>query len=423
MAKRIAIVGKALSGEAAARLLGLSREADFVFFDDKKPDAHYQSAEKLLKEFRPTTLLVSPGVPLKTPWIEEFKNAGGEITSELALAFAHLKNERVYGVTGSLGKSTTVGALGAAAQAWDPHAFVGGNFGVPLATYVADLREGNRAPAQAVILELSSYQLENFANLRVEVSAFTYLSSNHLERYPNLAAYYDTKWFLAERTSKAVVYNEKSPDLRTYAQNHTLAGRKIVGVAHDHGGLTSQDFAQSPLLGLHNWDNLALAFEVARQAQWDERFLTGLLSFKGLAHRLEKVGQFRDVLFINDSKATTMESVLTAVAGVVGPGYQTFLLLGGKDKKLPWERLSSLQSRSGLECVFFGECGELAQTKSGLAGAYFPRLRAAMESLTTKVKAGDRVLLSPGGTSLDEFKNFEDRGEQFQKMVREYFSA
>ncbi len=424
MKKRTAIVGKGLSGEAAARLLALDAQNDFVFFDDKKTEAEFKDPQALLTKYQPSELLVSPGYPLSTPWIKSFVEGGGKLSSELSLATSYLSTEKVFAVTGSLGKSTTVGLLGAAAAAVGP-AFVGGNFGVPLAQYVADLKEGKISRAENIILELSSYQLENYSNLKSEISAFTYLSSNHLERYATLSDYYETKWKLADRTRGTVVYNLNGGDLVSFVAAKKNP-EKFVGVSANKTFLKDSDFARSPLLGAHNADNIAVAAEVARRAAWDIKFLEGLLSFGGLPHRLESFGTFGGVHFVNDSKATAMESVLTAARSVArDPRRQKklHLLLGGRDKKLPWEKLAPLASVPGLVVHFFGEVGELAQQKSQLGGKSYPKLADTVRALSDQVQAGDFVLLSPGGTSLDEFKNFEDRGLSFKQMVRDSFSA
>jgi UDP-N-acetylmuramoylalanine--D-glutamate ligase len=145
-----------------------------------------------------------------------------------------------------------------------------------------------------------------------------------------------------------------------------------------------------------------------------------MTQYKGLAHRLEHVATLNGVTYINDSKATAMDSVLVAskgcLEGISGES-KLLLLLGGKDKNLPWEQLSVLSSNEAVTPVFFGQCGQLAKAKSELTGEYFEHLGSAVHYAMKRAKSGDVVLLSPGGTSLDEFKNFEERGDFFKTLV------
>ena len=145
-----------------------------------------------------------------------------------------------------------------------------------------------------------------------------------------------------------------------------------------------------------------------------------MISYKGLNHRLETVGYFNGILYINDSKATAMDSVLVATRAAltkVNSDKNLYLLLGGKDKNLPWSELNILKLIPNLKILFFGQCGETAKIKSELAGNYYSKLGLALDAVFKLVKTGDVVLLSPGGTSLDEFKNFEDRGNIFKELV------
>ena len=142
--------------------------------------------------------------------------------------------------------------------------------------------------------------------------------------------------------------------------------------------------------------------------------------YRGLPHRLEFVVEVNGVTFVNDSKATAMESVLVAVSGClenISAQGRVYLLLGGKDKNLPWEELSVFATNEKIIPVFFGACGELAQQKSGLSGERFEKLGSGINFCQKRSKPGDIVLLSPGGTSLDEFRNFEERGDFFKTIV------
>lgn len=420
----IAIVGMGKSGEAAQRLLlNLGFKADSLFtFDIKAESATFNDPEKLMVQAAPKTLVISPGVPLTSSWIKKAQEKGVKITSELSLACSCLTNEKLIGVTGSVGKSTTVSLLEAGLKVFSPNSFVGGNLGTPFASYAADVLEGKRNRAEWVVLELSSYQLENCENLKLEYSAITYFTSNHLERYENLEHYYHTKWHILSITQHALFLNNEGGDLVEYYKNNGAHDQVKIVSRHDPQ-MTSFHLEEAQLIGQHNQDNLALAASLALAAEWPSVSIEGMKSFKGLAHRLENVGTFKGIRFINDSKATAMDSVLiaaTAAYDTLNTTGKLIILLGGRDKNLPWQDLIPLKTFKRVEFVFFGECREVAQHKSLLPGKSFINLKEGLSYVFSVSKVNDTVLLSPGGTSLDEFKSFEDRGNFFKNNVQEF---
>lgn len=422
----IAIVGMGKSGEAARRLLLRSGidQSSIVTFDLKLESADFNDPELLLKKVQPQTLVVSPGVPLTSSWIQKAKTNGIKITSEISLASSYLSNEKLIGVTGSVGKSTTVSLLGAGLNAFSQDYFVGGNLGVPFAEYAADILEKKRKPAEWVVLELSSYQLENCENLKLDYSAITYFTSNHLERYENLEHYYRTKWHILSITKNAMFLNSEGGDLVEYYKN-SGHHQHVKIISKTDSSLAGLHLENAFLIGQHNQDNLALAASLATMAQWPASAIEGIKSFKGLFHRLENVGTINGIRFINDSKATAMDSVLiaaTAAYDTLASSGKLILLLGGRDKNLPWQDLIPLKNFKEIKFVFFGECRGAAQSKSLLPGSSFSTLKEAIPYVFSVAKTNDTVLLSPGGTSLDEFKSFEDRGNFFKEQIKKFYS-
>jgi UDP-N-acetylmuramoylalanine--D-glutamate ligase len=421
----IAIIGMAKSGQSAKRLLlarGHKKEDIFTF--DQKVPAQFSDPFELMTKGRPKTLVVSPGVPLKSSWIIEAQNAGVVITSEINLACECLVDEKIIGVTGSLGKSTTVSLLGAGLTAFDKNAFVGGNLGTPFCDYAYGVTTGERPRAKWIILELSSYQLENCASLNLSHSAITFLSANHMERYERLDDYYLTKWRMINKTSGTMFLNKNGGELLAFAEKQPEFHRCVV-VSRDDRSLTPHALSQSALLGSHNQDNIALAAQIALHCHWPISSLQAMKAFPGLEHRLENMGFFDGIRYINDSKATALDSVLTAVEvahACLSPRSVLHVLLGGRNKNLPWEALQTLGSLPRIEFLFFGECRQVAKEKSHLAGPEFAKLEEAITHVLTQAKTDDIVLLSPGGTSLDEFKGFEDRGHFFKEKVRSFYS-
>ncbi len=412
----IALIGLGKSGLSAQKLLlsvGFS-EADLILFDEKSSMAHFQNWDdsRLLGS---QTYVVSPGVPLKNPFFKRALAEGKHITSEISLAASLLTTEKIIGVTGSVGKSTVTSLLGEALRTFDQNAFVGGNLGVPFCEYALNLVLG-KEKAQWIVLELSSYQLENCPNLKLNQSIITYLSANHLERYESLEEYYSTKLHITQMTTGTCLFNQTSADAVIYSTKAACAVQFINAELYKR----TQVLPQLMMIGSHNQDNFSLAAQMAKNCGWPEVAIEKMTKYKGLSHRLEFVGTVHDVAYIDDSKATAINSVLVAVSAcleALTENNNLFVLLGGQDKNLPWNELSLLSRFENVIPVFFGACGELAKSKTNLSGEYFAKLGHAIQYCQRRAQAHDVVLLSPGGTSLDEFKNFEERGNFFKSLV------
>lgn len=409
------IVGLGKSGLAIQRLIRhYHPQAVLKTYDFKDPKADFSTFEQVAA-FQPKTLVVSPGVPLASPWIQDLIKKGCRLTSELDLSLPLLEKEKVIGITGSMGKSTTTSLLGAAVESLSENNFFGGNLGYPLADYVFEVATGQRARGDWVVLELSSYQLENCKSLSCAASLLTALSQNHLERYESLDHYYETKWALSAATKGPFFLNYDNSEIRRWCGSRLNENTFPV---------KSSEFSAHPMkmVGLHNRENLALALSVAQYFKWPQSAIRAIENYPGLPHRLELVGEKNGVRWINDSKATTIESVVAAVSSCLPdlkPEATLHLLAGGRDKNLPWEDLARLKSFRRVQFYFFGECADIAQKKSLLRGPQFKTLGAAISSAKSQLKSGDIFLLSPGGSSLDEFKNFEERGDYFRKLSLE----
>lgn len=415
----IAVVGLGKSGDATLSLLALCGvDSSQVFTcDAKAANANFSEPETLISQINPRTIIVSPGVPLASSWVEKARASGAHITSDISLAASCIVSEKIVGVTGSVAKSTTVSILGAALEGFSKFYFVGGNLGTPFSVYAAEVLSQKRPRAEWVVLELSSYQLENSDLLKLDHSAITFLSPNHLERYIDLNHYYETKWKIADITTGSIFVNSNGGDNKSFVlgKNH----KNSVFSSPEMKELEALALSEAELIGQHNQDNLALAALIAKACHWPDEAFLGMKRFKGLEHRLENCGIHGGIRYINDSKATSMDSVLTAALSVTSayPQSQVHLLLGGKDKNLPWEQLEKLRNVSNLKFLFFGECRKTAQEKSQLLGDSFGTLEELLSHLDQYANEGDTVLLSPGGTSLDEFKSFEDRGRFFKDFL------
>lgn len=462
------IVNLGLSGRAALRLLkilGIPQQSIFTY-DEKDPLAHFSNAEEAFDKVQPKTVVVSPGYALSTPWIQRAISQGVEITSELSLAAPHFNGEIRIGVTGSVGKSTTAAIFHAGAVLEDPYCLLGGNFGYPIADYMSDVLERKRPRAKIVIVEISSYQLENAKGLHFDYSIVTSLNENHLERYASLDHYYLSKLTLIFRTYQSCILNENGLDLFEYinkliphfpekglklstpgekpeeavdrillsfsrSENPTdmIEMRQILSTSlkdHDQKGTIHWTVAriseQCEVIGRHNRDNLALALRLGQILGFRSTSLDAMRAFRGLPHRIENLGKSGGIRFINDSKSTTIESVLVAIESCrdFSRTGTLFVLLGGRDKNLPWRKLSVFQEATNMEFVFFGECAEFAAQETRLSNNIHKSLHAALVWCRMKAQVHDTILLSPGGSSLDEFKNFEERGHYFKSRMRDF---
>jgi UDP-N-acetylmuramoylalanine--D-glutamate ligase len=420
----IGIIGMGLSGKAVKDLLHfVAPEKKIITYDAKPSEADSSDLKEMLLKNQCKTLVVSPGVPLTTPLLLKERERGTFITSELSVAHSCLTSEKIIAVTGAVGKSTTTALLVEAAKTVDPHSVAVGNIGKPLAEYVLEVVQKKRSKAAWLCLELSSFQLENFDNLSAATSLITYFTANHMERYVDLGEYYETKWTLIEKTKGSVFINSDSEELLSFSKLHS--DPKIVLSSYLNPKLEKYDLRKAQLLGSHNQQNLALVALVIETLNWGPAAIDAIKNFTGLPHRLENVGTFKGIRFVNDSKATALDSVYSAIESLhleVKATTQFYVLLGGKDKNLPWPWLSQIKDFLNIRPIYFGECAEKAQKSLNIPGPCYSRLESALQSTFPILKSGDILLLSPGGTSYDEFKNFEERGDFFKKQVLSQFS-
>jgi UDP-N-acetylmuramoylalanine--D-glutamate ligase len=355
---------------------------------------------------------------------DEARKAGKEIIGEVELAYRYLDCP-LLGVTGTNGKSTTTALLGAIMQAAGKKVFVGGNLGTPLI-------EALESPAEydCAVVELSSFQLEAIRRLRASVAALLNLTPDHLNRYRDFAAYIEAKCriFRNQLPSDAAVLNAADP--RVMAQMPQVRARLYTfGRSGSHAWvdgvklrLHSDEFGEAidiggfQLPGAHNRANLEAAALMARLAGADAAAISlAANTFTGLAHRLENLGERDGVLFINDSKSTTEDSVRIAIAAMHRP---VVLILGGRDKGADWAALDETLTGRVRAVVAYGEAAEtIAAALQRTPTRVMPPFATALEEAARLARPGDVVLLSPGCTSFDQFKNFEERGDAMRAWV------
>ena len=368
-------------------------------------------------------VVVSPAVPKNSPYLNVARQAGIPLTSEMNL-FWERNCGRVIGITGSNGKSTTTALIHSIFQAAEPETLVkrsrswlGGNIGVSLLPVVQQIQ-----PEDWVILELSSFQLEDLAAVhpQPEIAVVTNFSPNHLDRHGTVEAYRLAKQNLLRWQTSAcfAVLNARGE----VADWPTGAKRVLFGASDGQNDLL-KSWLQLP--GSHNVENAQAAVAVALAAGISVTAIeSGIRSFKGLPHRLEFVAEVSGRRCFNDSKSTTPEATVLAVQAFDAP---IVLLAGGYDKHID---LSSIAATAVRRCRAVallgqtgGQLGDLIEQAAREANMVVPTYRR-FESLESAVtwslqvsESGDVVLLSPGCASYDWFQNYVERGEAFAKLT------
>jgi UDP-N-acetylmuramoylalanine--D-glutamate ligase len=449
--RKVLVVGLARTGVGAARFL-LAREARVICTDLKteaelgevvgvlrESGCHLCLGGHSLEDFLDADLIVvSPGVPLTISPLQEAQAAGVEIIGEVELAFRHMTCP-IVGVTGTNGKTTTVHLISAMLEAGGVPHWVGGNIGRPLTEFLLSPPSGedDRA-AEVVVAELSSFQLETIVRFRPWVAVWTNLSEDHLDRYPSMEEYAEAKVriFRNQGTQDYAVVPNEDPWLE--ARKAGIRAQVLrFGVPADPGpevcleeghiafrpqpGGQEERYATERIRvpGRHNLENMMSALAAARLCGADPRGVQKAMdTFAGLEHRVEYVGEEGGIRFYNDSKATTVASVVRALECFQDP---VLLLAGGKDKGGPFAPMREPLRRHVRRLFLYGEAsGRMARELDGttemeraddLAGAVMQARRAA--------RTGDVILLSPACSSFDGFRDYEERGHRFKDLVRE----
>jgi UDP-N-acetylmuramoylalanine--D-glutamate ligase len=445
--KKVLIVGFERTGEALCRFLP-ARGAR-VTVTEKKPEAElgpgiaawkkrgiaFETGGHKLETFLGADLVIpSPGVP-PLPEILAARAKGIPVLSEIELAGRFLKG-RIAAVTGSNGKSTTATLAHKILKEAGLKAHLAGNIGTPLISFADKSREDH-----IYVTEISSFQLEFTELFKADVAAFLNISENHLDWHKGFDAYFGAKkkLFLRPGPEAAVILNRDNALVwslagRTSAAVYAFSRKRkpARGAALEDGWIVFRDGGKTekiiptsriPLPGVHNQENViaatgvALLFGVAPDA-----IRRQAASFRGVEHRLELVAEIDGVRFVNDSKATTVDATLKALASFDRP---IVLILGGRDKGGDFAPLRRAVRGKVRAVVLVGEAA--GKIEAALGGAV-PAERAAtyrevVRLAFAQASPGDVVLLAPACTSWDMFKNFEERGRTFKREVRKLAGA
>ncbi|MGM0936895.1 MAG: UDP-N-acetylmuramoyl-L-alanine--D-glutamate ligase [Pseudomonadota bacterium] len=366
-------------------------------------------------------IVASPGIALATPELQQAANNGIEIVGDIEL-FCREADAPIIAITGSNGKSTVTSLVGEMATAAAISVGVGGNIGIPALSL---LNQGH----QLYVLELSSFQLETTSSLQALAATVLNVTEDHMDRYPlGLAQYREAKLRIYHNAQHCVVNAQDPLTLPTEGNSNTWTS---FGV--DNGdyyfdslrrtlvakGQTLLNVDEMHLTGQHNYTNALAALALADIAGVDrDASLRVLKNYAGLVHRFQLVLLNNGVRWINDSKATNVGSTEAALNGLKVDG-TLHLLLGGDGKSADFSPLKPYLAQDNVRLYCFGRDGkqlaELEPNKSVLTET----MEQSMRYLAPQLKAGDMVLLSPACASIDQFKNFEQRGAIFAELAKE----
>ena len=450
-----AVIGLGRSGVAAARLL---RRAGLPVYasDSGTGDSLRQAAADLEREgasvdvgmhnlariAHAAVVVVSPGVPPSAPPLRVALQANIPVVSEVEIALRLSPAMRYIAVTGTNGKTTTTAMVGHLLRALGHDAPDVGNIGTP----VSELPLREQPPTWAA-LEMSSFQLHDTPGILPDVGILTTLSPDHLDRYDGVAEYYADK--------KRMFSNATIPSRWVTTADNTAVHELIRGVPghwyhfstqrsdvdawfdksrnelHVMGApLMSRD--ELALAGDHNVANalaallaVMVADEAHRTPQARATLARALRAFRALAHRLEPVGIYGGIQWLNDSKATNVASTQVALAGMTTP---TVLLLGGRHKGEPYSGLLPELRRTARAVVAYGEAGPQVHADLSVAlGNTVPvvlvpagtSFESVLRTARARAQSGDAILLSPACSSYDMFRNYEERGREFARLAKE----
>lgn len=429
--KHVAILGVGRSGRAAAAL-ALREGAVVSAWDRAGPEAfadmpadvaiHPNATETEGRDLISDLLVVSPGIDTYGSYVAAFSAHAGEVIGEVELA-ARFYTGRIVGITGTNGKTTTTELVERILAHADLGGTACGNYGTPFAEVVLQA-----TPPAVVSLELSSFQLETIRTLHPVVAVWLNFAPDHMDRYPTVEAYRAAKLRIFENqtaddtavvrlgeelpalAAKVVTFSTTDPSADWYSAGHTIehAGETWIDMEHDTG-----------LRGLHNSENLMAAFASCQALGVSA--LTMRRALHGYApppHRCELIRTLDGVEYLNDSKATNLHALESALRSQTRP---VVLIAGGKDKGLDYSPVVPLLQEKALAVVTFGQ---IARPLADLFAKAVPcesvsTLAAAVATARSLAPRGSTVLLSPGTSSFDQFTGYEQRGNAFRDLVHQ----
>ncbi|OGS18752.1 MAG: UDP-N-acetylmuramoylalanine--D-glutamate ligase [Elusimicrobia bacterium RIFOXYA2_FULL_40_6] len=378
-------------------------------------------------------IIKSPGIPSDIPILLRAKQKRIRILGEIEIAAGLIKPKLLIAITGTNGKTTTTTMIGEIFKAAGFKTVVAGNIGSPLISFVDKINSET-----AVVLEVSSYQLEDTEKFQPDISCILNITPDHLEHHKNMENYIESKEniFRNQSIGNYCILNYDNENCRAMAQKcnsnvvFTSQNEKLKeGVFFDNQA--QKVFIKLPFLkpsnynfplnlkipGKHNIENALFTISTGILSGISPESLKNTLEeFAGVEHRLELVREINGVKYINDSKSTNVDSSLVALKSFSG---NIILIMGGKHKGVPYTPLRSLVKTRVKQLLLIGESsGIIEKDLSGTTDIFQAKtLKNALKNAAENAKTGDVVLFSPGCSSFDQFDNFEHRGSEFKKIV------
>lgn len=450
--RRVLIVGMARSGIAAAKLLAqlgakvtVNDQKTLEEFGDSMDELRGlpvkfkmgEPAEGLLDQV--DLLVISPGVPVDAPVVNEAKSRGIEVIGELELA-ARTSNAQLIAITGTNGKTTTTTLLGEIMKNAGKQTYVVGNIGYPFTEIALQARRDDVA-----VCEVSSFQLETVSEFHPHIAALLNITEDHMNRHFTMERYVELKARVFENQTAADFAVLNFDDERVRGLADSIAA-KIIWFSRkggpEYGAFVSDDqlvygdrehfraicaLNEVALPGPHNLENAMAAVCMAMAAEIPPPVIRHTLrTFKGVEHRLEFVRELDGVRYINDSKGTNVDSTLKAIETMDRP---TVMILGGYDKQVDMTPLcEALVGSAVTDVILIGQTA--AKLEKGLDAVGFDRMehagydfKLAVEMARERAKEGGNVLLSPACASFDMFEDYEFRGREFKRIVEQLEST
>jgi UDP-N-acetylmuramoylalanine--D-glutamate ligase len=439
--KRVLVVGMARTGIATAKFL--KARGSVVTTTEAKPEEEMREAIQELKGMdlstewgghqietflRQDLIVVSPGVDLNMDPVQKAIRRGVQVISEIELAY-HFIHVPILAITGTNGKTTTTLLLGEMLKEDGRRVGVGGNVGEPLILFADG---GDRW--DVLVVEISSFQLEAIEDFRPRISVLLNITEDHLDRYSSYADYIEAKVriFVNQNSGDQAVLNKDDPIVMQSREKvkakkvmFSMSERPEEGAFSDGqtiflklGGKGEEySLAKTPLKGVHNVENMMAALTAARISGCSKKAVQDVLDrFKGLEHRLEFVREIGGVRFYNDSKGTNVGSVVKSLRSFSEP---VILIAGGKDKNGDLSPLKELIQKQVKHMILLGEAKErMNHDLGGLTDTVMAKtMEEAVSLARQKARGGEVVLLSPGCSSFDMFKDYKERGNVFKEAV------
>lgn len=448
--QKVIVAGTGISGIAATRLL-LDMGGEVVLYDGnanqnrEKVLAAFEDKSRVtlvLGELKRTDLvgvelcIVSPGVPMDSPFAATIIDAKIPIWGEIQLAY-HCAKGRLAAITGTNGKTTTTALAGEIMKAFYESVFIVGNIGIPYTQVALDTED-----TSVTVAEISSFQLETIMDFRPNVSAILNITPDHLNRHKTMENYIEIKKgiTLNQTGSDSVVLNYDDPVLREFGQDEEQKPKARVlffssreklkegfyldrdNIMYSHNGRETLliNVHDMNLLGRHNYENVMAAAAVSLEMGVPMETIRRVIRrFQAVEHRIEFVLERSGVKYYNDSKGTNPDAAIQAVKAMPGP---TLLIAGGYDKGSEYDEWIESFGEKVKYLVLIGQTrdkiAECAKAHGFTEIMYAEDMSEAVQVCASYANMGDNVLLSPACASWGMFKNYEERGRVFKECVR-----